>query len=613
MKATAIEFECTLDGDFQFVAVDERLCAWLGRKAEALLGQRLSALAPPEMQSVVLDYERAMAAGGRPWPVVFVAQRQDGVLRSLERLDEPRPGGGYRVRLRTTAGEAASDSALADAQAAQQQAETFLSSIIEAIADPIFVKDDQHRFVLLNGPMCDFLGHPRERLIGRSDYDFFPKEEADVFWQKDDEVFRDGGVVINEERLTDAAGVQHVIVTKKTTFTDARGRPTLVGVIRDMTEQVLALDAAREAARAKSVFVATMSHEIRTPLNGVIGLADMLLTTALDEQQLEFARLIKRSGTALLGVVSDVLDLAKIESGRLELEDEAFDVQALAHDCADLFRFEAERRGLKLGVHIAPDAPAGARGDAGRIKQVLMNLLANAIKFTPEGSITVRLESVEGGVRFSVIDTGIGIDPAHRSRLFEPFTQADASTARQFGGSGLGLSICHHLCRAMGGSIEVDGTPGGGSTFRFDLPLVVLAKAPVVEPERDKISFDLPRHRVLLVEDNLVNQRVGRRMLEMLGQEVDLAEGGRAAIGAMERSRYHLVLMDCHMPDLDGFETTRRIRAAGGWRGRVPIIALTADAVVGTREACAEAGMNDYLSKPISLARLATMLEEWLT
>jgi signal transduction histidine kinase/ActR/RegA family two-component response regulator/HPt (histidine-containing phosphotransfer) domain-containing protein len=409
----------------------------------------------------------------------------------------------------------------------------------------------------------------------------------------------------------------------------------LIGELRERTDAAEVARAEAEAANeAKSTFLATMSHEIRTPMNGVLGMMEVLERQGIDEEQRPLVATMRDSAHALLRIIDDVLDFSKIEAGRLELETTAFSLSGLVGAAVDTLRPQANAKGLEIGAEIEPGSNDGLVGDPTRIRQILFNLLSNAVKFTGRGEIVVRAGTAPlGGGQTQVVlavgDTGIGLDAAQQARLFEPFSQADSSTTRRYGGTGLGLSIVRRLAQLMGGDVAVESAPGVGSTFTVTLVLEAApAESPLVELLKPAsmagtAPLTLPSppdpggrglRKLLVVDDHPINREVLERQLGLLGLAADTAEDGGEALAMWAPGRYDAVLADLHMPGMDGYELTRRLRAQETENGgaRTPIVAVTANAMRGEEERCLAAGMDAYLAKPVAIDRLRLTLERWL-
>lgn len=409
---------------------------------------------------------------------------------------------------------------------------------------------------------------------------------------------------------------------------EARAKEALARLNANLEERVsertrqleIARDEALAAVHAKEQFLSNMSHELRTPMNGMLGALELLSNSELKPRQMHYLEVATASGEALLATLNEVLDFAKIGSNLLHVDRAPLDVNAIARSVAALFSASAERKGIDLQFVPDPELSDMRLGDALHLRQVLLNLVGNAIKFTPRGQVILRTRLVRDGdcerVAFEVKDAGIGIDASQLERIFEPFVQADDATHEGLGGTGLGLSISQQLVRAMGGEVKVRSVHGQGSTFGFELALEIapLTAAMPLDDLEEASSAERLKGRVLLVEDNLVNQMVGVAMLESLGLDVVSSENGEDALAKLAVTPFELVLMDCHMPVMDGYEATHRIREAElrNGRPRTPIVALTANAFKNDVDRCLAAGMDAHLAKPYSTKQLRAVLGPWL-
>jgi len=514
------------------------------------------------------------------------------------------------------------------ADAAFRQNERF-KSILDQIDDGCAVVDLRGNIQFVNDAFCRMFGFEKARVLGRSFKDLqHPARHArtlEIF----STVYRTGEPVRSYEyQVSPDLFVDQSISLER----DDSGRPvTFLSIFRDCTARKQAEEAtararaaAESANQAKSEFLANMSHEIRTPMNGIIGMTALALDGPLTPPQAECLDMIRSQAESLLTIVNDILDFSKIESRRVEFESVPFTLAHAVDDVVKPLAMRAREKGITLGSSIAASVPARILGDPVRLKQILTNVIGNAVKFTEEGSVTleVTVERRDEGphlLHLRVSDTGIGIPPDKLTAIFEPFRQVDGSMTRRFGGTGLGLAISATLAEMMGGRIQVESTPGGGSTFDIAIPAVAAppnvrtesaVSAEVAATARRLVTPDKAA-RILIAEDNIINQRVAAALLTKRGHTVTVVNNGREAVDALQREKFDLVLMDVQMPEMDGFEATAAIRERERETGRrIRIVAMTAHAMTGDRERCLAAGMDGYLSKPIDQRSLFEVVEK---
>jgi PAS domain S-box-containing protein len=544
--------------------------------------------------------------------------------------------GAYKLWFQTASAQDAERRARA---ALQRSAETanesriFLDAILEYVPSILNVQDaETGAIVLVNRAMQIAAGRPRAELIGKTPLEFMDPDLAAVTTECNRQALRSGEPVKLGPYVAVLRQGRRLLRTTKIPVIGL-DRPYVLSVSEDVTEdQALAeakaaaaealtqaLARAEAANEAKSVFLATMSHEIRTPLNGVLGMVQAMAAGDLTPMQRERLGVVRQSGETLLAILNDVLDLSKIEAGRLELESIEFSLSAIAAGCQAAFANVASSKGLDFGFTIDDDAQGLYRGDPTRVRQILYNLLSNAMKFTQAGEVAVRLSRLENGLVICVKDSGLGMTAEQMERLFQKFAQADASTTRKFGGTGLGLAIVRHLAVAMGGDIAVGSALGEGTTFTVQLGLPWVGRD--VEVDRDQAVDDAERDtadfealRVLVAEDNEINQLVIKTLLSQAGVDAVVVGTGKLALEAWTNHRWDLILMDVQMPEMDGPTATRLIREREHQTGRArtPIVALTANVMTHQIADYMAAGMDDHVAKPIEASRLIGALEHAL-
>jgi signal transduction histidine kinase/CheY-like chemotaxis protein/HPt (histidine-containing phosphotransfer) domain-containing protein/CHASE1-domain containing sensor protein len=494
-----------------------------------------------------------------------------------------------------------------------------LDTVLNSVDAHVYMKDRNRRYIYVNARMAACMGLPAKDIIGKLDRELMDPATADIQWALERPVFADNVKRSGETTFVGSDGVVQHQWTVKVPVELGRSVTAVIGLSTDVTELHKLKEEADAANQAKSDFLSNMSHEIRTPMNSIIGMAHLALKSVTHPKQRDYLQKIYHSGQHLLGIINDILDFSKIEAGKMDLEVLDFTLDALLSNISSQLGESAQAKGLELVYEIWPGLSHQLRGDPLRLEQVLLNFASNAIKFSENGKVVIRARPLEERdshvmVRFEVVDHGIGMTQDQVAQLFQSFHQADTSTTRRYGGTGLGLVISKQLAELMGGGVGVDSAPGKGSTFWFTARLVkgvrfLQTGDDAVQPD---VLDSIRGTSILLVEDNIFSQQVGQELLEDAGATVCVANNGKEAIDLLLKERFDCVLMDVQMPVMDGYEATRLIRAHPKLSATL-IIAMTANAGRGDQQRCLDAGMDEFVTKPIAPKLLFNMLSKWMS
>jgi PAS domain S-box-containing protein len=502
--------------------------------------------------------------------------------------------------------------------------QNLLKSFLDNTSSVVYIKDAEERYILVNKEFESLFSEETE-IIGKTDYELFPKEMADLFVENDKKALEEGKrIEMEDEVLIPKDNKFRHYLSSKFPLHDADGNIYAVcGLSTDISDRLKTEELkkqkteAEEANKAKSEFIANMSHEIRTPMNAILGFTEIILNSSLNEQQRKALNVVKDSGQALMQLINDVLDISKIESGRLEIKKSSFSFRESIDTGLKGFYHSAKSKGLDFSCNISPEIPENLIGDPLRLRQILVNIVGNAIKFTEKGGvyIDIDLESKTDDstiIRFCVKDTGVGVNKEKQKVIFDAFMQADGSTTRHYGGTGLGLTICSRLLDMMNGKIWLESQNEAGSNFFFSIPFSINKNVELLEdavPDKKKKTKTL---NVLVVEDNHENQQLVLTYLEESGHTADLAENGMEAIEKIKDGKHDAILMDIQMPFMNGYDAARKIREIEKKTSKhIPIIAMTAYALPEERKMCFNSGMDDYLAKPVTVKQVLEKLDKW--
>lgn len=605
---------------WRFEYVNPAFARMVGRMPKELIGRSMDELIHPHDRPILIQ-ARSRRQAGETSSYEARLIRSDGCVFPVQVTGTPRWQDGKFFGSIVAVTDLTERKRFED-ELKKSEAENRL--LLDSIPDSIFLLDKEGNFLDYRTPNSSILYAPAELFMGKNIHSIMPQDLVELTMNNLEMARQSGKMQVFEYQLPANGEIKHF----EARINLCEGGDFLA-LVRDVTERKRsdemlwkAKEEAEAAAKAKSEFLANMSHEIRTPLNAVIGLTGLLLDTDLTPEQRNYLEIVRNSSDSLLSVINDILDFSKIDGGMMELEHSPFDLRRCIESTMDLMVTRVAEKGLVLKVVLDDQLPTMLVGDASRLRQVLANLLSNAVKFTDKGfvEVSVRGNAIPEGfeLRFDVLDTGIGMPQDKLDRLFMPFSQIDSSITRRYGGTGLGLAISKRLVGMMGGRIWAKSNPGVGSTFTFTIKVKLPCMQPVQHEVKDlkpDIKPPIEGHfqqalplSILLAEDNAVNQMVLLQMLRKIGYQADLASNGFDVLAALDRQAYDVVLMDIQMPDMDGFEATRRILARFPKMKRPRIIALTAHALNGDRERCLEAGMDGYLSKPVKIEDLQSAL-----